>query len=85
VYHKLGEEIMGLFSFLFGNSDSNSSSSEKWTKTDTKTDHDKATYSQHKYEGEKGNSKHEHTWSETTPDSHKEGWHGEDFETKNNK
>ena len=28
---------------------------------------------------------HEHTWSKTTEDSHSEGWHGDGYETPNNK
>ncbi len=82
-----------LSSLLGGGSDSSSSSSEdgspsserkSFSETYGSVKRDGNTYEQHLVSGEKGGS-HEHTWSSTSPTSHKEGWHGKDFETASNK
>lgn len=70
---------MGVLSKIFFNS------GDSETKVTFKGDDDSGRYEQHKIERDSGSSKHEHTWSQTTPSSHKEGWHGKDFETQNNK
>lgn len=84
--------LLDIFGSLFGgSSDSDSPSSEspddgKWSKTDARVDADTNAHTQHHYSGDKGDGgKHEHKWSETSPEGHKEGWHGKDFPTKNNK
>ena len=70
---------MGLFSKIYFSDDTQE------TEIKYKGDKNDMSYEQHKIEREHGTNKHEHTWSETTIASHKEGWHGKDYPTNNNK